>query len=599
MIEVTETKTLFNKFIIVIFTANDTKQTLLANVNKDKAIVRLNKERLKYSEKFLNGTLSIKNWQEINRDIDARIEKEQKRVLSNDAEMTIDTRNFSIQPAIDFSSKIVPGNFCYDMSLKINNLVLRKGLTPQDITHIRVILGYESLTTGKTPIVRTFDMSVMFAHQERPLPNSVTVFSGLSLAPTLSGILEESIQTYKVGDLIKSINQKIKSNTSAEQNNNLFVSLIKTVGQVILQGAGIYTGIVLEVLGCAALTVPVGYLTAWEKLTFSGKTHYDIFRKYIEWVNEVVGKINGTHKYVARLDIEGNAFKVIVSGDKEYTKNLTQIPYLTQVRNASLLASVLTVEALFDPRITPGSLFYMPLHFYAASRSLSSLSKPAGLFRVLTIETEFGTTSKNNRMVLKGIEVTPIELATLSNETLPSITPKDTSLTLTYSSSSASTSPQYWSYSLTRSDVFTTVIASKWDSLKKIAERKWGKNPLVTAEQLGILAGQYQVDIPLCNIYPCDFAFLIPLYTYLYGSSTGVTIAYAEGSPDASVIAMMNDFTYLVRGYCVCLPPSLSLSVDKTTILAILPLLPALYKNAGEQQEKWDAIKAYLTYGGL
>lgn len=598
MIDITESRTLFNKFAVVTFTANSTKQTLIANVNKDKAIVKLNKERTKYSNKFLKGTISIANWQKINREIDEGIEKNQARVLSNDAEMTIDTRNFAIQPSIDFSSKIVPGNFCYDISLRIHNLVLRKGLTPQDITSIQVAIGYESLTNGSIPIVRTFDLSVMYAYQEQPLPNSITVFSGLSLKPTLSGLLEESIQTYDVGDFIKSINQQIKSSTSAEHNSNLLVSMIKTVGQILLKGAGIYTGIALEVLGCAALTIPVGYLTAWEKLTFSGKTHYDIFRKYIEWVNEIVGKLDGTHKYVAKLDIDSSTIKVIVSGDKEYTKNLAQIPYLTQVRNASLLATVLTVEALFDPRIAPGSLFYMPLQFYAASHSLSSLAKPAGLFRVLTMEIEFGTTSKNNRMVIKGIEVTPVELATLSNETLPSITPKDTSLTLTYSSASTSTNPAYWSYSLTNREMFTTMVG-KWDSLRSIARNKWGNAVLVSSEELGAIAEQYNVDTPLCNIYPYDFAFLIPLYTYLYGASTGIATAYAEGSPDASVIAMMRDFNYLVRGYCVCLPSSLSLSLDKTTILSILPLLPSLYKDAGKLQEKWDAIKVYLTYGGI
>ena len=137
--DVTEENMLYNRFIRVSFTTKKMK----AKEQQEKAVLekidKINKNRKLYSAAFSAGIMPISKYGEETVTVDSY--KYALATLGLDSYMTVDSRDYSIKPSITFSCKRVPGNFAYDMTLSVKNLVLRKGLTPQDISFIKIVNG--------------------------------------------------------------------------------------------------------------------------------------------------------------------------------------------------------------------------------------------------------------------------------------------------------------------------------------------------------------------------------------------------------------------------------------------------------------------------
>lgn len=613
--DVTEENMLYNRFIRVSFTTKKMK----AKEQQEKAVLekidKINKNRKLYSAAFSAGIMPISKYGEETVTVDKYTYA--LATLGLDSYMTVDSRDYSIKPSITFSCKRVPGNFAYDMTLSIKNLVLRKGLTPQDISFIKIEVGYGTNDENKKSDV--YWLQVFYAYQATPLPNSLTVFSGLSFSPEAAQILKASdIRTHYIISTLLSddIKKAILKAAGGEDNTDVLVytlhgasacsyiietlagllfsagnnSLVQTSG---FSGIGVSWNIIQKMLD-----------TKGEKL--EGETKYDLLRKFMEWVQDFVALCN--KDVTVKVNIQGDVITIISDYGLESDKFIPRlIPHLTHCRTASLLASILTVKALYDPNIKPGTFFYMPLNFYSADKSITSLEKPEGLFKVLTQEVDFSTTEKNNEMKLLAVQVTKQTALEILTREIPSLAVKDNTLLLAVKAESNDTNSEkakkraaYWQQSLNMG-VGRLVVTARNDTLKKIAKQEWGTTVIWTAKEIDtaiwtrFLHGGPSLP-KLRDIYVYDFFFLIPLFTYLPSSLKGGEKAYAQGSGDINVFNMLRDFSTLYANYCLEVPSAPSkatIQANKQSIMALIEVMPFMYanmKDATEYSDTWQVI---------
>lgn len=592
---------LYDRYMKITLTTKAMKRTLEGTKLIDKELKKIDEDRNKYFRLYTKGKIDFNKWNELRNEYELKYNAVSAFNPGDPSNyMTIDSRSYSIKPAMSFSCKRVPGNFAYDVTLQIKNLVLRKGLAPQDIAYIRVELGYRE---GSCDI---YDFQVLFAYQATPLPNAVTVFKGITLSSRLAGFMDKDNVQITI-DYKSALQELInKKEMSAE-------SLVVKIGKCFLNN---YSSVVsLNASGFSALQVPEEWFSdldngSWPwSFSYKGESPYDLFRQYMDWVSDFVIQCSGDKESgtTVRAEIKSSAITVISSYSKSTLSEIppsSRIPYLLHCKSASLLASVLTLKILYDPTIKPGTYFYLPLQFYSADNSMSSLSKPKGLFRVITCDIDFATADKANEMVIFAVEVSAQKYLEETNQKRP-ITPKDNTITVgsnaNYHYAEKKLTSKYWQQGLTFG-VGKYVKIKKHDTLKWLAKREMGKTVIWSAKEIDEVSWLHQgINLPKSrNIYAYDFFFLIPLNTYLPSSRQGK--AYVQDSPDLNVLKMMWNFAQLYEGYSVKVPDITKANIlaNKQSIMNILELLPSMYLypvGYREFEDTWKVIYFCLKYG--
>ena len=105
--------------------------------------------------------------------------------------VTIDTTSGGLKPDIEFEIGELPGQNCYDCTLKIRNLMYMSDIRKYKFMSITAGYKYGASYTQSRTV--TFSIAIFTGYQESPNPDGLTVFKGLT-----TGQVEGFLTTHRV-----------------------------------------------------------------------------------------------------------------------------------------------------------------------------------------------------------------------------------------------------------------------------------------------------------------------------------------------------------------------------------------------------------------
>lgn len=299
---------------------------------------------------------------------------------ANVMSMHIECPATGMKPDINFSVSVLPGQACYKAILKIKNLCI-------DTVDIRtwetmtIEAGYRHGTTVK------FTCPIFSSYLESPNPDGVVAFEGITVGQVGNIMTTAPINvTFKknkvtVYDVLSAMTPAIGSNVSLED------SLAKEVRDM--------------------------------ELTVSTDNNYyfDNSLSMINWMQSFLGdavrkQYPGTNLVIQLFNDKLKVFWL--NGKNTIASLRDEVISLDCVKGASYSGTALSVSAVWNPRLLPGDLFFMPPAFFNGSKlpnvlKASDYTNPDNLYRIITMSINFGTVDGNNEMQLLAMPAQYIE----------------------------------------------------------------------------------------------------------------------------------------------------------------------------------------------
>lgn len=326
------------------------------------------------------------------------------------ADVTISCDNTGIKPTIDLSFGLLPDKSVLGVTVTIKNFFV--DFDVRAWTEMQIVAGYRD---GEQ---LEFFSQVYASYRETPSPDGDMVFKGIVVGSKASifqaGLVKLSFKgkdEITIGEFLDEVNRqtnvisiKARLGTYTEVNNNTGDKNKNNKDSVKR-----IADIPMEIKGA----------------TFQWESTYAMCLSIQEMLSNVARAIG--------IDIQcmffGDRFEIVTVGQlteaevseiSESTYDLSNCTY-----SSSRVASMVNVKAPWIPSMTPGSIFYLPQKYYSVENAAlpnilaeKDIMAEKDLYRVITMNVSFNTTTNTNEMVLMGVPV--------------SSTPPDTSSLRTY-----------------------------------------------------------------------------------------------------------------------------------------------------------------------
>lgn len=289
------------------------------------------------------------------------------------------------KPDMALSINLLPGQNCYGAVLKIRNL----NLDSVDIrawSRMLITAGYR---TGKKA---QYICPIFASYIESPNPDGITTFEGITVGTAEDVLNDQYIEIRFVQEkmdlesLIRGVAPAISSNIDIEIAIDDDIVKARPDGSnlITIEKQTVYAKNGMAVLSWLQTTVSafVAELTRNEV----DDTYTSVFVQLVDNTLEVIA-LNGPNKMPERVE---------------------NVVNLDMVTGATFNGTALTVEAPWNPDLTPGGLFYMPPEFIYGSKLPNVL--PAedyrnedNLYRALTMSLSFGSVESTNKMTVLAV----------------------------------------------------------------------------------------------------------------------------------------------------------------------------------------------------
>lgn len=302
------------------------------------------------------------------------------------------------KPNIEVSLEMLPSAVCFNMKVVLTNAAIVKNLDIQTFQWMQVRMGYTNNSHySEEFLTEVYTGPVFSSYIEKPAPDSRIVFEGVATGQT--GI-----------DLFAQQPYKIVFHDSQHT--------IKEVATRIAQAIGINANfekcdpkLYNRKLWFTEYTATAD--NRYALINWLQTTLYNHFKQLNTAVKSPrTGVLVEGIKPEVYCFLREDVLYVISSTSSELTRQeKTPAVLLNTIKTASFTAAVLNVEALYNPRLHPGDVFYMPPKYYTGGVSLlNSMDKSIfnpddGYYRALTIEVSFATTGSTNSMKVMALPV--------------------------------------------------------------------------------------------------------------------------------------------------------------------------------------------------
>ena len=290
--------------------------------------------------------------------------------------ITISCPDFGMKPDITMSVNLIPGQSCYKMVVKIRNLNI-DSINIRDWTHMTVKAGYKS--DGGQYI--NYTCPVFSSYVESPNPDGITVFEGLTVGGT-EGVLTEG--TIRINFL---------------SGKTTLREIISKCADHIAPGIEVASTLTDEMMDAPVSTNINRTIYAQNGLAI------------LNWLQTTISKIlyesfGGCSSFVQLVD--GKLYIQVVNGPSASPVLTDSIVNLNMIKSAVFNGTALTVEAPWNPSLSPGDLFYMPPEFLNGSKLPNSIpskdyTNEQNLYRVLTMSVQFATAQDTNNMTILSV----------------------------------------------------------------------------------------------------------------------------------------------------------------------------------------------------
>lgn len=303
------------------------------------------------------------------------------------------------KPSIEVSVTMLPNSVCLNMTVRVTNMTLLQGVDIRQYQLMSVTLGYPNNLI-------TFTGPIFSSYIEKPNPDGVMVFDGVVTGTT-------GLSIFSARPYVLRFFQKITMKELVDK---------------------ICTEITNSNPGEPALTPNYTYCSSDllnKKIDFQ-KGSYQASNAYaiINWLQNILYRWARLQQYT---DKEGwtvtndpkRVLQVIYRDDQLYIIDSHCVPEAEEKRQAIILQAVtsasysgpaLTVIAPYNPRITPGTVFYMnPIYFKGGASmpnqgiDASIYNKDDGLYRVIKEDIKFATYGNTNEMTLLAVPASMYE----------------------------------------------------------------------------------------------------------------------------------------------------------------------------------------------
>lgn len=303
--------------------------------------------------------------------------KEQGKYL----QIKIPTTSLGIKPDIAIGFKTLPGQLCYNCTVKIKNFKCSYNI--RRFKSMDITAGY-----SHGPKI-TFHSPIFTSYRESPNPDGVTVFEGVIVGSVDSLFSNRPI----VIDIYP--------------NNMTFKQFIT---ECLTQSkSGKDTGLTADFSNCEdIMNEKVGVTHHY----FNAANGYSL----IMWIAEQVNQYSSALGYGNVITyIKDN--KVIFAKAEPYKgqgvvlERTMRILKLDRVTSAEFNGTTLTIKAPWHPYLQPLSLFYMEPNVYGGSNLPNTLNvedywkDPDNVYQVITEEVSFETNGTTNEMTLFAVPI--------------------------------------------------------------------------------------------------------------------------------------------------------------------------------------------------
>lgn len=359
---------------------------------------------------FFDKIISVKLYKtKENREYDPKIQSYvvTGEILDTDPRnvVVIDTTSGGLKPDIEFEIGELPGQNCYDCTLKIRNLMYMSDIRKYKFMSITAGYKYGASYTQSRTI--TYSIAIFTGYQESPNPDGLTVFRGLTV-----GQIEGFLTTHR-----------ISFHSYNEMKLNDFIE------RAALGASGYAT---MEQYTAAAKQGNVGVLRVLNHIPkeLSDKVMIPAQSKgiassngmaFLQRVYEIVRDTLFAEGYTYIQQVFNGQLTVGVLECDEKLRVAEPVIDVTAVYSASFTANILNISAPWNPACQPGALVRISPHYFngqSAPNSLGDLMDKArtqaaldvgmisaeeartgeGIYRVLTTRITFSSCRDSNKM---------------------------------------------------------------------------------------------------------------------------------------------------------------------------------------------------------
>lgn len=359
---------------------------------------------------FFDKIISVKLYKtKENREYDPKIQSYivTGEILDTDPRnaVVIDTTSGGLKPDIEFEIGELPGQNCYDCTLKIRNLMYMSDIRKYKFMSITAGYKYGASYTQSRTI--TYSIAIFTGYQESPNPDGLTVFRGLTV-----GQIEGFLTTHR-----------ISFHSYGEMKLNDFIE------RAALGASGYAT---MEQYTAAAKQGNVGVLRVLNHIPkeLSDKVMIPAQSKgiassngmaFLQRVYEIIRDTLFAEGYTYIQQVFNGQLIVGVLECDEKLRVAEPVIDITAVYSASFTANILNISAPWNPACQPGALVRISPHYFSgqnAPNSLGDLMDKArtqaaldvgmisaeeartgeGIYRILTTRISFSSCRDTNKM---------------------------------------------------------------------------------------------------------------------------------------------------------------------------------------------------------
>ena len=293
---------------------------------------------------------------------------------------TITCPTGGLKPDIYFSVSVLPNHICYRMTLRLTNFMLRGDIDIRSCNAMTVEVGYRGSR------LQSFTGPIFSSYQESPNPDGITVFEGVVVGSSGTRLLSQqsiNLEFHKDSVMIGELCQTIADSLGLKFTSKVPASiLIKTIQLVPMQA-----------------TADNGYAV-------------------LSWLNKILHSYSINDNGVPEFGLQDtdpqnllllwyqNELILTITGVTEEQLLSEQVTILDCVKSASYSGVILTVQALYDPRVEPSKLIYMDPVFFKGGQNMPNIidaaqyNKSNGFYRIIKMDIEFDTNGSANNMNL-------------------------------------------------------------------------------------------------------------------------------------------------------------------------------------------------------
>ena len=324
--------------------------------------------------------------------------KESKQVDIGDT-----TGKGGYKPSIEVSVTMLPNSICLNMTVRVTNMALLQGVDIRQYSFMSVTMGYPNNLI-------TFTGPIFSSYIEKPNPDGVMVFDGVVTGSTGLSIFSARpyvlrfFQKISMKDLVDKICMEI-SNANPDEPaltpnytccDPDLLSIEIDFSRGSYQANNAY----------AVINWLQNVLYRWAQLQQYQYTDKD--------GGTVV--VSSDNRRVLQVLYRDDQLYIIDSHCVPTTEERKQAVILQAVSSASYSGPALTVLAPYNPRITPGTVFYMDPIYFKGGASMPNVgvtadiyNKDDGLYRVIKEDVKFATYGTTNEMTLLAVPASMYE----------------------------------------------------------------------------------------------------------------------------------------------------------------------------------------------